>query len=781
MNTYVDQSGSRISLTSLVGKGGEGSVYRIATSPGDVAKIYNDPLSPDREQKLWAITRIATPEVRAVCAWPAGQLLLGKTLKGFTMPFMPNRQELHVLHGPKSRKAKFPNASYGFLVHVAWNVARAFAVLHAQNIIVGDVNDRGIVVGHDGTVRVIDCDSFQFAVASMEFLCDVGTPGFTPPELQGLHLRGLRRTADHDNFGLAIITFLLLFMGRHPFAGRYEKGQIEPEVAIKEYRYAYSRQPARTLMVPPPNTIAIDRAVNGSLVDLFERAFGRPSETNSQRPTALEWVEALSSLRSVLTVCQFNAAHEYPRTASYCPWCELEQRSGIDLFNFIDAVEGNATEIDIEPIWQAISSLVVPAVPSPISEKSLGRLHGSPLPPSLAKTIGLLKERKEESERARKAAGTLATDAASKLAEAQELKIQITDENPKVARLTKIIARNERPIVRPPSFIGVSFVAMACCAATSAFPAEFVIVGLGLLIVLLLSLIILRQIRRARLPLLRQESKQARDDALVADPVKHEQVLERERIAQEAHESAKAAETVANALEADARKLAETFAIKKSELESRLQGELAPLEARLASEKATLNQLRLRAQDLQREYDMRCHSLGNGLNQWRQLKARRDGEIKKLRDHDRTIKLDAFLDTHFISQADIQGITPALKAALASFGIETAADIDEKRVLDVQGFGRIRTSRMLAWRRHVASKFSYMPKQAIDPHKIQAIHARFASERRRFERDFQVALTDLREKTGTLAAQIPPAISSVNELVKKTAQTRADIQYLNGL
>jgi hypothetical protein len=88
---------------------------------------------------------------------------------------------------------------------------------------------------------------------------------------------------------------------------------------------------------------------------------------------------------------------------------------------------------------------------------------------------------------------------------------------------------------------------------------------------------------------------------------------------------------------------------------------------------------------------------------------------------------------------------------------------------------------MLAWRRHIASKFSYVPSQAIDPQKIQAIHARFASERRRFERDFQVALTDLKEKIGTLATQIPPAISSVNELVKKTAQARADIQYLNGL
>src|SRR6185312_14421332 len=240
MNTYVDQSGRQVPLGSLIGKGGEGSVYRIAAAPDNVAKIYHAPLSQDRAEKLWAITGIVTPEIQAVCAWPAGQLLAGKALKGFTMPFMPNRKELHVLHGPKSRKAEFPDASFGFLIHVAWNISRAFAVLHAKNIMVGDVNDRGIMVGRDGTVRVIDCDSFQFTASSKEFLCDVGTPGFTPPELQGRHLRGLRRTADHDNFGLAVIIFLLLFMGRHPFAGRYEKGQIEPEAAIKEYRYAYS-------------------------------------------------------------------------------------------------------------------------------------------------------------------------------------------------------------------------------------------------------------------------------------------------------------------------------------------------------------------------------------------------------------------------------------------------------------------------------------------------------------------------------------------------------------
>ena len=50
--------------------------------------------------------------------------------------------------------------------------------------------------------------------------------------------------------------------------------------------------------------------------------------------------------------------------------------------------------------------------------------------------------------------------------------------------------------------------------------------------------------------------------------------------------------------------------------------------------------------------------------------------------------------------------------------------------------------------------FTYVPNQAIDPHKIGAIHMRFATERRRFERDFQVELSDLGEKIGALSTQI---------------------------
>ena len=659
------------------------------------------------------------------------------------------------------------------------NIARAFAVLHASNIMVGDVNDRGIMVGRDGTVRIIDCDSFQFTAASNDFLCDVGTPGFTPPELQGRHLRSLLRTADHDNFGLAVIIFLLLFMGRHPFAGRYDKGQIEPEAAIKECRYAYSRQPARTLMRPPPNTIAIDRAVDKSVVDLFERAFALPTGIYPQRPTALEWAAALASLRSDLVACQFNIAHEYVKFLNVCPWCELEQRSGIDLFNFLDAGELHGTEIDLEPIWQAITGLTIPSVPVSIGEQGLGRFQASSLPPSLEAKIALLKKRAEEGSRARQASATCAIDATRMRMEAQELNTESTDQNPDVAKLAKAIVRCERSVIRSPLFIGSWFVAMIYFAAAIVFAPIYALLGFIFIVGIVLAVIAHSPIRRRKLAALRGELKVAREVALAADPFRHRKVLDLEKAVRGAEDSAKASDGVANAIDADVSRLSEEIVAEKAECQSRLRGELAVLEAKLAAEKATLDQLRAQSRDLQTEYNRRTHFLRDSLTEWRQLKTRRDGEIKRLRDHDRDAKFEAFLDTHFIAQAAIEGITPTLKAALASFGIETAADIDEQKVLDVQGFGPRRTAKMLSWRRRVASQFIYVPSQTIDPPKIQAIRARFASERRRFERDFQVALTDLQEKFATLSGQVQPAILIANESVRKKAQVRADIQALD--
>ena len=152
-------------------------------------------------------------------------------------------RNIHELYSPKSRIGVFPEADFLFLTHVCTNIARAFAVVHLCGHVIGDVNHGNLLVGPNGTVTLIDCDSFQFRNGSKIFTCDVGTDLFTPPELQNRRLKGIERTSNHDCFGLAVLLFHLLFMGRHPFAGRYSgAGEMPIEKAIAEYRFAYGPQ-----------------------------------------------------------------------------------------------------------------------------------------------------------------------------------------------------------------------------------------------------------------------------------------------------------------------------------------------------------------------------------------------------------------------------------------------------------------------------------------------------------------------------------------------------------
>lgn len=126
-------------------------------------------------------------------------------------------------------------------MHAALNTARAVASVHKAGCVIGDINHSGVLISDEAKVALIDADSFQVTDGSRRHLCRVGVPEYTPPELQGINLGNVARTTNHDAFGLAVVVFQLLAMGRHPFVGAYVKGDLPLPQAIAENRFAYLR------------------------------------------------------------------------------------------------------------------------------------------------------------------------------------------------------------------------------------------------------------------------------------------------------------------------------------------------------------------------------------------------------------------------------------------------------------------------------------------------------------------------------------------------------------
>ena len=137
-------------------------------------------------------------------------------------------------------------ADFRFLVRTALNLANSVAAVHSSGCVIGDINHSGILISEEALATLIDADSFQFNFGGNLYRCIVGTEDFTPPELQGKRPGQIELTANHDLFGLAVIVFMLLFMGRHPFIGDYlGNGSLPYDKAIGEH-HLFSSDRRRT-------------------------------------------------------------------------------------------------------------------------------------------------------------------------------------------------------------------------------------------------------------------------------------------------------------------------------------------------------------------------------------------------------------------------------------------------------------------------------------------------------------------------------------------------------
>ena len=379
-----DSRGRLVPLGKGLGSGGEGAVFEVADGRGLAAKIYHKKLTPEHAAKIAAMTAMAAmssgggEELLKFLAWPVAPLHLipGGPIAGFLMPRVRGLQPIHHLYSPKSRLTGFPKANWTFLLHTAINLARAFAAVHAGGqIVIGDVNHGNVLVSEQAVVKLIDCDSVQLIVDGRPFLCGVGVSTHTPPELQGGSLRVLR-SQNHDCFGLAVLIFQLLFMGRHPFSGRYlGSGDLPIEKAIKELRFAYGRAAASRQMQAPPFTPDLSLVTPGA-AHLFERAFSPEGIRENGRPTAGAWIAALSEIKT--QTCRQNSAHTFPSTIATCPWCAIEGQAGILLFSIAGLTASvRPGGFEVNTVWTQIL-----AVPSPGAGPAIPQPAAFPVSPS---------------------------------------------------------------------------------------------------------------------------------------------------------------------------------------------------------------------------------------------------------------------------------------------------------------------------------------------------------------------------------------------------------------
>jgi len=80
-----------------------------------------------------------------------------------------------------------------------------------------------------------------------------------------------------------------------------------------------------------------------------------------------------------------------------------------------------------------------------------------------------------------------------------------------------------------------------------------------------------------------------------------------------------------------------------------------------------------------------------------------------------------YLDRFRIDKGSIEGIGPSRTATLASYGIETALDIDRSSILSIPGFGEVMTASLVSWREQHERNFRFNPDEPLDPQELRKL------------------------------------------------------------
>lgn len=331
-------SGVSIRQGQVIGSAGEATVFAVQGHRDLAFKKYHTP-TQERERKLEVMVAspphdptVASLGHRSI-AWPLDLVDDGAGLfEGFVMPKIDGAVSLAAVAHPRDRIALGWRWTWRHLLRVAQNLSGAVAALHSAGYVIGDINTQNVLINEEALVTVIDCDSMQIRGPKGQLhRCPVGTPDFTAPEL-GDQLRTTRfteidRTVESDNFALAILIYLLLFEGTHPYAGRWRANGDPPDRA-RRMRDGLFAHGGSHQVSPPPGGPPFD-VCPPELQKFFHVTFVDGAVRPEIRPTAGAWRDVLANADQQLQECSANPNHVYANHRARCPWCERIRTIGV--------------------------------------------------------------------------------------------------------------------------------------------------------------------------------------------------------------------------------------------------------------------------------------------------------------------------------------------------------------------------------------------------------------------------------------------------------------------
>ena len=335
-----------------LGLGREGSVYRIVGEPL-VAKVYHNP-TPETARKIEAMAAILSvlyerkKPLLLQLAWPFEALYEradGLWFKGFLMYEVPEGYVSIDAVSQFPANPAAPSMTERQKIKMLINLCNVTAELHDIGITLGDWNPRNFLVGEQGSLMLLDTDSYGFTLSDVSYQTTCAAPGYIAPEVLKLmettcvsDFESLAAatnapvfTPQTDDFGLAVHIFKMLNRGVHPYSGDLDldfydldDDDIPPAPSLNTcIRSGQSPFIGTSIGYAIPDYALRLDDFGGLMGEAFRRSlFGKPEE----RLDARTWARLLDRYLSETIECAHgHLYHFYHSLQGECPYCRGER------------------------------------------------------------------------------------------------------------------------------------------------------------------------------------------------------------------------------------------------------------------------------------------------------------------------------------------------------------------------------------------------------------------------------------------------------------------------
>jgi DNA-binding helix-hairpin-helix protein with protein kinase domain len=167
------------------------------------------------------------------------------------------------------------------------------------------------------------------------------------------------------------------------------------------------------------------------------------------------------------------------------------------------------------------------------------------------------------------------------------------------------------------------------------------------------------------------------------------------------------------------------------------------------------------------------------VNEYRALPAEKTQAVADLKNERHARQLNDYLDRFLIRRASISGIGHAKTITLASFGIESAADIKRNAILAIPGFGPLTADKLMAWRAQHEKRFVYNPAPNQGDVAAQTkLDVDFANLASALARKISGGQAELLQMANTLHQRLGREDGRLSEIAIGRAQLEADLTFL---